>query len=223
MPPLVEAEGLVKTYQGGRVRALDGLDFAAAEGDMVAITGPSGGGKSTLLYALSGLIALDAGLVRIGGRRPATAAEWVALRARAIGMVFQEDWLLPGLTAAENVELPMLGVETSAAARRARVATLLEEVGAAALAARHPAGLSGGERQRVAIARSLANRPRLLLADEPTGELDSASAAAILALLARLHHEDGLTLLIVSHDERVAAACRRRFLVADGRGRYADA
>jgi putative ABC transport system ATP-binding protein len=168
MPPLVEAEALVKTYQGGRVRALDGLDFSAEEGDMVAITGPNGGGKSTLLPALSGLIGLDAGQVRIGGRRPATPAERVALRARAIGMVFQEDWLPPGLTAAETVELPMLGVEGSAAARRARVAALLEEVGAAALAARHPAGLSGGERQRV------------------------------------------------------AAACRRRFLVADGRGRYAD-
>jgi putative ABC transport system ATP-binding protein len=220
--PLVAAHGLVRTYLGGQMRALDGMDFVAEAGDSIAIVGPSGSGKSTLLYALSGLIDLDAGEVRIAGTAPASAAAWRRLRARDIGMVFQEGWLLPALTSAENIELPMLGVVSGQSVRRERVRELLDAVGASSLGERLPASLSGGERQRIAIARSLANRPRILLADEPTGELDRRSTEMILDLLVQLRARDGLTLVIVTHDERVAGACARRFVVEDGKGHYVD-
>ncbi len=220
--PAIEATGLVKSFSHAHVRALDEVSFRAERGDMTAITGPSGSGKSTLLYALAGLMQTDAGQVAIEGRVPASPAEWTRLRRESIGLIFQEDWLLPTLTAAENIELPMMGVVEGGDARHARVADLLAQVGAAELAGRLPAGLSGGERQRIAIARGLANRPRILLADEPTGELDSASAEAVVALIARLHNEDDLTVLIVTHDTDVAAACARQFVLRDGRGRYVE-
>ncbi len=221
-PPAIEASGLVKSFHGGRLHALNDLSFRAERGEMIAITGPSGSGKSTLLYALAGLVTLDRGRVAIDGDEPETPAQWTRLRQQSIGLIFQEDWLLPTLTAAENIELPMIGVVADRAVRRARVAELLAQVGAVELAGRLPAGLSGGERQRVAIARGLANRPGILLADEPTGELDSTSATAILALIGRLRAEQGLTVLIVTHDGYVAATCPRQFVLKDGRGCYTN-
>jgi ABC-type lipoprotein export system ATPase subunit len=218
----IQARGLVKTFQNGSARALDGIDFDAGTGDMTAIVGPSGSGKSTLLYALSGLIALDRGQVTINGEAPRTPTDWTRLRSGPIGLIFQEDWLLPDLTAAENIELPMIGVESSRAARNGRIARLLDLVNAGSFGGRMPASLSGGERQRIAIARGLANRPDILLADEPTGELDSVNSRAIISLLTRLRDEEGLTVIIVTHDETIAAQCRRRFEVIDGRGCYAE-
>jgi len=220
---VVRARGLTKTFRTGQRRALAGLDFEARAGDMTAIVGPSGSGKSTLLYALSGLIDLDAGDVTICGETPATRAQWTRARQTRIGLVFQDDWLLPTLTAAQNVELPMIGVVADADARRARVRTLLARVNAEALAERMPDGLSGGERQRIAVARGLANGPSILLADEPTGELDSANSRTIVALLQELREKEGLTVLIVTHDPAVAAACDRRYVLTDGLGRYDDA
>ncbi|MCB1498872.1 MAG: ABC transporter ATP-binding protein [Bauldia sp.] len=218
----IVARGLSKRFRKGDVRALAGVDFHADSGSMTAVVGPSGSGKSTLLYALSGLIELDAGTVEIDGVTPASAADWVRLRSRHIGMVFQDDWLLNRLSAAENVELPMIGVERSARARRARVQELLTRVNAGHFGDRMPAGLSGGERQRIAIARSLANRPKVMLADEPTGELDSANSRAIVELLADLRAREGLTVVIVTHEDGIAAGCDRRFVLEDGRGRFVD-
>lgn len=218
----INARDLVKTFRDGTVRALGGIDIQIDRGDMTAIVGPSGGGKSTLLYALSGLIGLDRGSVEICGRTPASAADWAMIRSTRIGLVFQEDWLLPNLTAAENIELPMLGVETDQAAKRQRIDWLLDEVNANGLGDRMPASLSGGERQRIAIARGLANNPQFLLADEPTGELDSENSEAIITLLTRLRDEEGLTVIIVTHDRQIAARCGRHFRVRDGKGHYVD-
>lgn len=217
----IDAQRLGKCFHDRRINALDNVNFQAGFGDLVAITGPSGSGKSTLLYALSGLMPLDAGHVHIAGQAPTKKSEWTALRRRTIGMIFQDDWLLPTLTASENVELPMLGVESDAGARRERVDALLEKVGAGAIRDRLPDGLSGGERQRVAIARGLANSPRILMADEPTGDLDSVSVEAILSLLIELWAKEGLTILLVTHDATVAARCRRHFVMRDGKGAYA--
>lgn len=222
MSPAIAARGLVKTFRNGKVRALDCIDFHAVSGDAIAIIGPSGGGKSTLLYALSGLIAPDRGEVEIYGRAPASATEWTRLRRQKIGLVFQDDWLLPNITAAENIELPMIGVEPVKVARQERVRWLLEQVQAEELGDRMPAALSGGERQRVAVARGLVNAPQILMADEPTGELDSVNSDAILALMFRLQIEANLTLLIVTHDPDIADRCHRRFVVQDGTGCYAD-
>ncbi|MCR9137462.1 MAG: ABC transporter ATP-binding protein [Alphaproteobacteria bacterium] len=218
LPAAVDARGLVKRFPAQQTPALDHLDFCVGSGEMVAIVGPSGSGKSTLLYALSGLIALDAGTVSVNGQTPDRPAAWTLLRRTAIGLVFQEDWLIPTLTAGQNIELPMLGAAIDKSARVRRVRSLLADVNGSELFDRRPASLSGGERQRVAVARGLANMPRILLADEPTGELDTANSRAIIDLLKRLRAKKGLTVIIVTHDLQVAEACDRQFLVVDGRG-----
>jgi len=218
----ISARGLVKTFNRGKTRALDRLDFDAVPGEMTAVTGPSGSGKSTLLYALSGLIDLEAGSVTVSGEMPKNHGQWTLMRQRHIGLIFQDDWLLPTLTCAQNVELPMIGVEPSQSRRQDRVGRLLERVNAADLADRRPAGLSGGERQRVAVARSLANRPGILLADEPTGELDSANSRTVMDLLTTLSTREKMTVVIVTHDPAVAKACGRHFVLRDGKGAYTD-
>ncbi len=220
--PAIDARGLVKTFRGGLIRALDGLDIVVAAGDMTAITGPSGGGKSTLLYAMAGLLPLDRGNVAVYGKVPGDRASWTKLRQREIGLVFQDDWLLPTLSAAENIELPMIGVVNDHAARQKRVASLLDQVNARDFADRMPVELSGGERQRIAVARGLANQPRILLADEPTGELDSVNAGIIVDLLHRLHRNENLTVAIVTHNDEVARSCGRQFHVRDGKGYYVE-
>ncbi len=221
-PLAIRATGLVKRYPHMRRAALDNLDFSVGSGEMVAVTGPSGSGKSTLLYALSGLIGLDRGSVSLHDTVPGGRSDWTAMRAGPLGLVFQDPWLLPTLSAAQNVELPMIGVERAAGLRADRVGAVLDLVGLSDKAGRDPASLSGGERQRVAIARALVNRPRIILADEPTGELDSTSSDRIIALFADLVKSQGVTLVIVTHDRDIARRCGREFRIVDGQGAFLD-
>jgi putative ABC transport system ATP-binding protein len=219
MTPILEASALAKSYDAGglQVLALRGVDLAVAEGELVAVIGPSGCGKSTLLHLLGGLDRPSAGSVRLRGERVDGLSEtaWAVRRRREIGFVFQFFNLLPNLSAAENVDLPMQLVGASPAEARARREELLGELGLGAKGDALPGQLSGGEQQRVALARALANRPAVLLADEPTGNLDSASTADVLALLRRLR-EGGQTILLVTHDARVAASADRVVRMRDG-------
>jgi putative ABC transport system ATP-binding protein len=201
------------------VTAVDGVSLTVDPGDFVAIAGPSGSGKTTLLQLIGGLDRPTAGEVRFEGRDLAALREpdLTRLRQSAIGFVFQQFNLIPTLTAAENVELALAPGGLRGAARQERVAELLVAVGLAERATHLPSRLSGGEQQRVAIARSLANAPRVLLADEPTGNLDSATGREIVALLEQLRAERGLTVVLITHDESVAAAADRVIGMRDGR------
>jgi putative ABC transport system ATP-binding protein len=217
---IVEARSVVKTYDSGsvRVQALRGVDLALARGEMASIMGPSGCGKTTLLNCLSGLDAVDGGEVLIEGV-PLSAMsdrERTDYRARRMGFVFQYYNLMPVLTAVENVELPLLVARVGAVEARRRAFEALELVGIPERARHLPEQLSGGERQRVTIARALANDPAIVWADEPTGDLDSANAEEITALLRRLNVERSLTLLIVTHDAAVGAATDRIIRMVDG-------
>ena len=214
--PLLRAEGLVKTYPDGDVRALRGVSLAVAERESVAITGPSGCGKSTLLQLLGGLDRPDSGEVYFRGG-PLAGLDRDAFRARQLGFVFQSFHLLPTLTALENVQVPMFEAPWPVAERRDRAAKLLDEVGLGHRGGHRPGKLSVGERQRVAIARALANEPTLILADEPTGNLDSRAQADVLALLDRLRRGRSLTLVMVTHSHEVAAAADREVRLRDGR------
>jgi putative ABC transport system ATP-binding protein len=215
--PAVQLRGVVKSYDGGRVRALRGLDLAVARGESLAIVGPSGSGKSTLLAVLGTLEQPDAGEVRLDGRDVwAASVDRAALRALGIGFMFQLYNLVPVLSARENVELALHGRVGSRTERRRRASAWLERLGLLARAETAARFLSGGERQRVALARALVNDPPLLLADEPTGALDRESGSALLAELRRLVREEGKTLVLVTHDAEVAAACDRRLRLVDG-------
>ncbi len=219
-PLAVEARGIRKAYGEGeaRVEALRGVDVAVREGEFVAVMGPSGSGKSTLLHLVGGLDRPDSGEVRIGGESLADLDDdrLTALRRRRIGFVFQAFNLLPVLTALENVALPLEidGVAPAEANRRAR--ECLERVGVGGRADHVPSGMSGGEQQRVAVARALAIRPVLLLADEPTGNLDSANGRQVMALLRGLADRDGHAVLMVTHDPRAAALADRIVWLGDG-------
>ena len=219
MSATVQARDLARGYTMGsaRVNALRGVSFDVAEGEWVAIVGPSGCGKSTLLNLLGAVDTPDAGTLTIAGQRIDRMhdADATAFRLRQIGFVFQRFYLMPALSAAENVELPMAEAKLSRAERRARVESLLGYVGLAARADHRPSQLSGGEQQRVAIARALANRPALLLADEPTGELDAATGLEMIELFRRLN-ADGTTIVVVTHDAHMAAAAGRRIQMRDG-------
>lgn len=217
-PLAIRARGLVKFYGDGAMLALDGVDLDVAHGEAIAVTGRSGCGKSTLLYVLSGLVQPERGEIQIEGHVPTGADDWSSLRADTIGLVFQDAWLIPTLTAAENVELPMMSLDSTPGQRRRRAMALLDAVGIADLANSKPAGLSGGERQRVSVARSLVNEPKILLADEPTGALDSGNAEQILALLFSLCRTSDRALVIVSHDPAVSQRCDRSLVLVDGRG-----
>lgn len=208
-PILIEASGLRRTFDEGRVEALRGLDFAIAPGDFIAIQGPSGSGKSTLLHILGALDAPSGGELRFRGTPLDRLGNLAAFRARTVGFVFQSSYLLPTLSALENVQIPMFEMPWPARERRTRALALLDAVGLSDRLDRRPATLSGGERQRVAIARSLANEPLLLLADEPTGNLDSANAARIMALLQTIHAGRSMTLIVVTHDGTVAGQAHR--------------
>lgn len=213
-----EVRGLKKDYDDGQVQALRGVDFQIHRGEFVAITGPSGCGKTTLLQLLGALDRPSAGTLCYRGAplREGTR-NLAAYRAREIGFIFQAFHLLPTFTAEENVQIPMFETGRPLSERRERAATLLRSVGLAHRLGHFPAKLSGGERQRVAIARSLANGPGVLLADEPTGNLDSENAHAILDLLARLHREQAMTLVLVTHDMTVARRATRALQIHDGR------
>lgn len=216
-PATYEARGLVKDYDGGQIHALRGVDFRITPGEFVAIVGPSGCGKSTLLQMLGALDHPSAGQLLYRGASLAELPSAATYRAREIGFVFQAFHLLPTFTAIENVQMPMFGTELSAAQRKARAEELLQAVGLEQRYHHFPAKLSGGERQRVAIARSLANRPAVLLADEPTGNLDSENAAMVMDLLDRLQRERQITLILVTHDLTVARHAARAFQMKDGR------
>jgi ABC-type lipoprotein export system ATPase subunit len=215
-PAILRADGLVRTYADGDVRALRGVSLEVREREFVAITGPSGCGKSTFLHILGGLDRPDEGEVYFRGE-PLAALDLDAFRARRLGFVFQSFHLLPTLTSIENVQVPMFESDCPRSGRASRAAHLIDVVGLTHRAGQLPRRLSVGERQRVAIARALANDPVLLLADEPTGNLDSDTQAEVLALLDRLRHERGLTLLVVTHGMEVAAAADRVVRMRDGR------
>ncbi|MBC7313756.1 MAG: ABC transporter ATP-binding protein [Rhizobium sp.] len=217
MPHLVELHHCHRVYDNGRIIALNDVSFSVARGDFIAITGPSGSGKSTLLDLLCGLEEPSAGEVVFDGATVRDRADWARIRAERIGFVFQSFCLIPSLTAAENIELAMLWQGISAHARRERVAELLERLGIGARGRQHPMQLSGGERQRVAIARALANSPELIVADEPTGSLDSRSSADIIGLLEGLQRDGAITVVIVTHDRAIAERCDRRVELVDGR------
>jgi len=215
--PAIEVKGLVKTFEGGRLRALDGMDIVVAPGEFVAVVGPSGCGKSTLLHLIAALDRADAGTIRVHGRDIASSGNLARYRAREVGLVFQLDNLLPTLSAGENVQVPMFEAELSAGQRRQRARELLALVDLTAKEKNRPAELSGGERQRVAIARALANEPAILLADEPTGRLDSESGRRVLDLIQQLRDQRGLTVVLVTHEADVASRADRIVRMLDGR------
>jgi putative ABC transport system ATP-binding protein len=214
---LFEAAELKKKFDDGQVQALRGVDLRIAEGEFVAIVGPSGSGKTTLLQMLGALDQPTAGTLSYRGQSLLNLADPATYRAREIGFVFQAFHLLPTFTASENVQIPMFGNERSPKARKSRALELLKAVGLEQRVNHFPAKLSGGERQRVAIARSLANSPSVLLADEPTGNLDTASAHNILDLLADLHRDRRMTLILITHDMNVAQRASRAIQMKDGR------
>jgi putative ABC transport system ATP-binding protein len=217
--PVLRARGLCKFYgkDESLVRAVDGIDLDVAAGETLAVMGPSGCGKSTLLHLLGGLDQPSAGEIRLAGQRLDQMGERALARLRrsAVGFVFQAFHLMDELTAAENVELPMLLDGRSPRAARRRAEDLLTQVGLTDRAAFLPAALSGGQRQRVAVARALANEPLIVLADEPTGNLDSAATLEMLRLFESLHAA-GQTLVIVTHDARIAATADRLISMRDG-------
>jgi len=214
---LYEASGLAREFDGGSVQALQGIDLAIGHGEFVAIVGPSGCGKTTLLNLLGLLDRPTAGSLRFRGHDLAALGDPADYRARDIGFVFQSFHLLPNFTIEENVQIPMFGRYNSSRERRARAVELLEAVGLAHRSDHLPVKLSGGERQRAAIARSLANRPSILLADEPTGNLDSRNSAHVMELLQRLRVEHSVTLVMVTHDRELASRASRVLEMRDGR------
>jgi putative ABC transport system ATP-binding protein len=217
---IVSCHGLWRSYESGerKTSAVRGVDLDVAAGEWVAIMGPSGCGKSSLLHLLGGLDTPDAGSVVIDGEDLATLSETQRslLRRTRIGYVFQFFNLVQDFTVAENIELPMLLAGMRRSEARHRRAELLDAVGLPDIAGATPSQLSGGQQQRVAIARALANHPRVLLADEPTGNLDSESSRQVLALLREQHH-DGQTIVMVTHDTHVASVADRILVMEDGR------
>jgi putative ABC transport system ATP-binding protein len=221
MTAFIECRGLERVFDAGGqpFHALRGIDLRIGRGELVAIIGASGSGKSTLLNAVGGLDKPSAGDVLIDGQSLASMPEpqLADLRNRCIGFVFQQFNLLPRYDAVRNVELPLVYAGWLRALRRQRARELLTQLGLAEHMAKRPTQMSGGQQQRVAIARALANDPELLLADEPTGALDSATGAEVLKLLVGLNRERGITVAVVTHDAGVAAQCDRVVAFADGR------
>ncbi|MER5418701.1 ABC transporter ATP-binding protein [Streptosporangium roseum] len=218
-PPIVSTVNLVKIYQNGGVPvpAVRGVDLQVEAGQFVAVMGPSGSGKSTLVHMIGGLDARTSGEIWLDGRRADTLSEsaWALLRRQKIGFVFQFFNLVANMTVADNVELPALLAGSSPREARERREYLLGELGLADRADSAPSQLAGGEQQRVALARALANRPSLLLADEPTGNLDSRNTRDVLRLLSEVHR-DGQTIIMVTHDARVASLADRVVSLLDG-------
>ena len=214
--PLLRAEGLTKTYPDGEVQALRGVSLNVERNESVAIMGPSGCGKSTLLNLLGGLDRPTEGEIYFRGI-PLSQIDRDQYRAREIGFVFQSFYVLSTLSAVENVQVPMFETTLDRRQRVERAEALIEQVGLAHRRNHRPMHLSVGERQRVAIARALANEPSLLLADEPTGNLDSRSQNEVLQLLNDLRQRQGLTLIIITHSPEVAAAAQRVIRMRDGR------
>ena len=214
---LLEAKALTREFDEGQVKALRGVDLTIKEGEFIAIVGPSGCGKSTLLQLLGALDRPTSGTLLYRGQSLPDLPNPAAYRAHEVGFIFQAFHLLPTFTAVENVQIPMFETHRSASQRRDRAVELVKLVGLEPRLDHFPSKLSGGERQRVAIARSLANEPSLLLADEPTGNLDSENAHAILDLIIRLQQEQGRTMVLVTHDPTIAERAQRILRMKDGR------
>jgi ABC-type lipoprotein export system ATPase subunit len=215
-PAAIQTMDVVKLFDGGIVHALDGVTMTVVRGEFVAVMGPSGSGKSTLMHLVAALDVPTSGTIIVNGRDLRSAGN-ERFRRSEVGLVFQLHNLLPHLNALENVVMPMFSNGMGHRQQRERARELLEAVGLSAKEKMTPPRLSGGERQRLAIARALANRPSIILADEPTGSLDSAAADRILDLFRRIREERGVTIMLVTHDMHVAAAADRIMYMRDGR------
>lgn len=215
--PIIEITDLVKHFDNGRVKALDGINLRIEPGEFVAISGRSGCGKSTLLHLIAALDRPTRGTIVVNGTDIAQLPRLDRYRRDVIGLVFQLHNLLPHLTAQQNVEVAMIGAGLNRREQRERATKLLDQVGLGDRAVNRPPELSGGERQRVAIARALANKPSIILADEPTGSLDTESVEGVLALFQQLRRDLGVTILLVTHDQAVARSADRIIKMRDGR------
>lgn len=213
---VVEIKNLIKRYDNGRIKALNGIDLEIREGEFVSIIGPSGSGKSTLLNMIGALDTADEGSIQVAGNDLTMKKDLSDFRSQKIGFIFQLHNLIPNLSVLENVTIPMYGNGYQSKEMTKRALKLLEYVKLKDKAARKPTELSGGERQRVAIARALANSPSIILADEPTGSLDSKNGQMILQRLKELHEQENVTLIMVTHDMKVAAMAQRTIKVLDG-------
>lgn len=223
--PILEARDLHKSYDEGRIDALRGVDLTINAGEFVAISGHSGSGKSTLLHLLGGLDTPSSGSVLFRGAQLGSSIDLDTYRSDHVGFIFQAFYLLPTLRAIENVQAPMLASKKCNGNRGNRAEALLREMGVDHRMDQHPNKLSAGERQRVAIARALANQPDILLADEPTGNLDSTNSARIMEILTGIQKTHGMTLIVVTHDDEIARSAPRHVRIHDGRianGRTAD-
>jgi putative ABC transport system ATP-binding protein len=215
--PSLEVRSLFKSYDEGRIEALRGVDLSIAAGEYVAITGPSGSGKSTLLHMLGGLDSPTTGEVRFRNICLGKAIDLDTYRSRNVGFIFQAFHLMPTLRAIENVQVPMLGLKPCSFDRATRARDLLKEMGLENRMGQYPNQLSAGERQRVAIARALANNPDILLADEPTGNLDSVNSGKIMEILIGIQRKRGMTLIVVTHEDEIAHAAARQVRIRDGK------
>ena len=214
---LVQVEDVWKSYDGGRVPVLQGVSVRVRAGEMVALWGASGSGKSTLLHLMGGLDVAERGWVRVCGRDPREEQARLELRRKELGFVFQLHNLIPDLNVEENVRIPALAAGRPAAETAQRVAELIARLGLEHRRRHRIQDLSGGERQRVAICRALCNRPRVLLADEPTGSLDERTGEVVFQLLRDLSQREGIALVLATHERRFAEACDRKLHVRDGR------
>ncbi len=212
----VEIRDLYKSYENGRIKALNGINLTIKDGEFVSIIGPSGSGKSTLLNMLGALDVPDSGTINVAGRDLSSSKKLNEFRSDEIGFIFQLHNLIPNISVVENIEIPMFTQGISSSEMRSRALKLLDDVGLKDKAGILPNKLSGGERQRVAIARALANEPSIILADEPTGSLDSKTSSRILKQLIDLHESKRVTLIIVTHDMDVAKLADRVIEVLDG-------
>ena len=214
---IIEINKLEKSYEGGNIKALNGIDLEIKEGEFVSIIGPSGSGKSTLLNMIGALDVADKGTINVAGYDLTDGKNLNKFRAGEIGFIFQLHNLIPNLSVVENIEIPMFSTKLSNKEMRARASDLLNLVELKDKVNMKPTKLSGGERQRIAIARALANKPSIILADEPTGSLDSKTSKKIMDQLIKLHEEENVTLIVVTHDLNVANLANRSIEVLDGK------